>query len=144
MQRKGSFIFLTLFQHTHIISPATSLPRWWHVSSNPGPWPALASLELGLIHHLARGQYCKAWHLYPSPAKTLSIVYHLWNADAAKQLDIRLGGWQLRHTLNPTHLGITLDRTLSFKELLKEQQQRWNSKISQANIYCLVWEICIC
>ncbi|KAJ8369623.1 hypothetical protein SKAU_G00096510 [Synaphobranchus kaupii] len=82
--------------------------------------PDFESLEQVLTEDIEKVvQYCKTWRLKPSQAKTVSSVFHLQNAKAAKEQNILLSGLKLKHAPNPTYLGVTLDRTLSFKEHLK-------------------------
>ena len=82
--------------------------------------PDFEQLERVLTEDLTKlDQYCKTWRLKPSPAKTVSSVFHLHNAKAARELNIPLSGLQLKHAPNLTYLGVTLDRTLSFKEHIK-------------------------
>ncbi|KAJ8356768.1 hypothetical protein SKAU_G00195620 [Synaphobranchus kaupii] len=82
--------------------------------------PDFESLEQVFTEDLEKlDQYCKTWRLKPSQEKTVSSIFHLQNAKAAKELNILLSGLKLKHAPNPTYLGVTLDRTLSFKEHLK-------------------------
>uniref|UniRef100_A0A7M4FRY9 PHD finger protein 11 n=1 Tax=Crocodylus porosus TaxID=8502 RepID=A0A7M4FRY9_CROPO len=64
--------------------------------------------------------YCTIWWLTPSPAKTVSSVFHLHNANAKKELNFYMGGQRLKHDPCPTCLGVSLDRTLTFWEYLKK------------------------
>ena len=65
-------------------------------------------------------EYCNQWRLHPSPSKTVSSVFHLHHAKSTMELDIFLNGTRLRHDPKPTYLGITLDRTLTFKSHLQK------------------------
>jgi hypothetical protein len=78
-------------------------------------------LECSLTSDMARmSQYCHRWRLKPSATKTVSSVFHLHNATANRELKIELDGQPLKHDPHPVYLGVTLDRTLSYKEHLKK------------------------
>ena len=62
--------------------------------------------------------YCRQWRLKPSTAKTVSSVFHLHNASATRDLSVSHDGQRLRYDRHPTYLGVTLDRTLSYREHL--------------------------
>jgi len=51
-------------------------------------------------------------------AKTISSVFHQHNTSATRKLSVYLDGQRLRHECHPTYLGVTLDRTLSYREHL--------------------------
>ena len=45
-------------------------------------------------------------------------MFHLFNTSAARELRVHTEGQQLRHDPNPVYLGVTLDRTLSYRQHL--------------------------
>ena len=51
-------------------------------------------------------------------SKTISSVFHLHNTSANRELSVYQDGQRLRHECHPTYLGVTLDRTLSYREYL--------------------------
>ena len=59
--------------------------------------------------------FCRQWQLKPSASKTISSVFHLHNTRATRGLSVYLDGQRLRHECHPTYLGVTLDRTLSYR-----------------------------
>ena len=63
--------------------------------------------------------YCYKWRLKPSVTKTVSSVFHLHNASAQRSLNIVMNCQALKHEPKPVYLGVTLDRTLSYKEHLQ-------------------------
>ena len=65
-------------------------------------------------------EYCQHWRLKPSVAKTVSSVFHLHNASASHQLSVTLNGQRLKHDPHPVYLGVTLDRTLTYKDHLEK------------------------
>jgi len=81
---------------------------------------AFTDLEKTLTDDLAlMSKFCKQWRLIPSVTKTVTSVFHLHNASAKQELNVSLNGNILKHDPCPTYLGVTLDRTLSYKEHLK-------------------------
>jgi hypothetical protein len=75
-----------------------------------------AELECSLTADVARlAQYCRRWRLKPSSAKTVASVFHLHNTSAPRELTVILDGQRLRYDPEPVYLGVTLDRTLSYK-----------------------------
>jgi len=54
----------------------------------------------------------------PSASKTISSVFQLHNTSVARKLSVYLDGQRLWHECHPTYLGVTLDRTLSYREHL--------------------------
>lgn len=67
----------------------------------------------------ALDSYYKKWRLVPSPNKTECSCFHLNNKQANHEPEIFWKGERLRYNPNPKYLGITLDRTLSFKKHLE-------------------------
>lgn len=64
------------------------------------------------------GSYFRYWRLQPNAVKTEVSCFHLNNKLANHQLKIHFEGRVLCHNRFPKYLGVTLDRTLSFKEHL--------------------------
>ena len=59
--------------------------------------------------------YYSSNHLNPNPANTQICCSHPMNRDAKRNIDVTWNGLELDHYTNTTYLGVTLDRTLSFK-----------------------------
>ena len=55
--------------------------------------------------------------LKANPAKTQVSLFHLSNHEAGRQLSLTWNGTQCQH---PVYLGVTLDRTLSFKQHIEK------------------------
>jgi len=60
--------------------------------------------------------YYDSNQLKPNQIKTQICCFHLRNRDAKKSLNIEWLGKILQNTDYPVYLGVTLDRTLTFKE----------------------------
>jgi len=78
-----------------------------------------SELEYSLSSDMAwMSHFCIQWRFKPSAPKTNSSVFHLHNTSATRELSVYLDGQRLRHKCHPTYLGVTLDRTLSYREYL--------------------------
>jgi len=66
-------------------------------------------------HEWWMSHFCRQWRLKPSASKIISSVFHLHNTGATRELSVYLDGQRLRHDCHPTYLGVTLDRTLSYR-----------------------------
>ena len=53
--------------------------------------------------------------LRANPDKTQATAFHLWNREAKRSLQVSWNGVDLENTDTPKYLGVTLDRTLSYK-----------------------------
>lgn len=62
--------------------------------------------------------YLKNWRLKLSVDKTVTTMFHLYNKDATRKINIMADNVQLHFEPFPTYLGVKLDRTLSFKRHL--------------------------
>ncbi|KAK9703440.1 hypothetical protein QE152_g29336 [Popillia japonica] len=60
--------------------------------------------------------YYQKNHLKPNPSKTQVCAFHLKTKDARRELEIHWRGERLEHCTTPRYLGVTLDRTLSFRQ----------------------------
>ena len=83
---------------------------------------------LSLIGHGAYGLILPLWRLKPSPIKTVTSVFHLLNTSAARELRVHMEGQQLRHDPNPVYLGVTLNRTLSYRQHLTKTAGKLQSR----------------
>ena len=63
--------------------------------------------------------YYHANRLKANPGKTVSCMFHLNNRQAAHALELQWNGVKIEHDAGPKYLGVTLDRTLSFKQHCK-------------------------
>lgn len=54
--------------------------------------------------------------LKPNPSKTQSCSFHLKNRQAKRKLQVKWEGVTLNHTPHPKYLGVTLDRSLTYRE----------------------------
>ena len=72
--------------------------------------------------------YYERNHLHANPAKTQVCSFHLRNRETNRHLNIKWPGTTLEHCTHPVYLGVTLDRTLSFKEPIKNTKSKVGSR----------------
>uniref|UniRef100_A0A803SZ68 Reverse transcriptase domain-containing protein n=1 Tax=Anolis carolinensis TaxID=28377 RepID=A0A803SZ68_ANOCA len=60
--------------------------------------------------------YYKENHLKPNPSKTQVCAFHLRNREANRKLKVTWEGQELEHCFHPKYLGVTLDRTLTYRK----------------------------
>ena len=80
------------------------------------------------LHNL--GEYYARYHLRANPGKTQTCAFHLNKREASRKLNITWYNKHLAHITNPVYLGMTLDRTLSYKKhihKLKCKISAWNN-----------------
>jgi len=88
-----------------------------------------SEIECKLTADLAHlSKYCPLWHLKPITTKTVTSSFHLRNTDARRELNIFMNGVRLKHDPNPVYLGITVDRTLLYKEHLSRSAAKLRSR----------------
>ena len=68
--------------------------------------------------------------LKANPSKTQTCAFHLNNREAGRKLRITWEGTALDHVENPVYLGVTLDRTLSYKRHIEKTKAKANSRNS--------------
>jgi len=76
------------------------------------------------------GRYYEDWSLNANPGKTKVCAYHLNNREASRKLNIDWNGKSLIHDDHPTYLGVTLDRTLSFRSHVERLRKKVSSRLN--------------
>ena len=74
------------------------------------------------------GAYFKENHLRPNPAKTQLTAFHLKNRHADRKLNVTWNGTKLDHTNSPVYLGITLDRSLTYRNHCMKTRTKLSSR----------------
>ncbi|KAK3887092.1 hypothetical protein Pcinc_008779 [Petrolisthes cinctipes] len=72
--------------------------------------------------------YYKQWFLNANPGKTQVCTFHLNNHQANRILRVKWENEELENTKFPVYLGVTLDRTLSFKEHMRKLKEKVASR----------------
>ena len=73
-------------------------------------------------------EYYKEILLNANPRKTQVCAFHPNNHQANRKLDIKWNDNQIENDSFPVYLGITLDRTLSFKEHTRKTKEKVATK----------------
>ena len=60
--------------------------------------------------------YYRSNSLRANPCKTQVTTFHLKNREANRTLEVKWNNTDLENTPHPSYLGVTLDRTLSYKQ----------------------------
>jgi len=90
--------------------------------------------ELQLTEDLSEiNKYCKNWRLIPNSIKTEVTLFHLNNRKARQEIKVIFNKQQVRNNPNPTYLGITLDRTLTYREHLTKVAAKIKTRNSLIN-----------
>ncbi|KAL1448470.1 hypothetical protein WDU94_013986, partial [Cyamophila willieti] len=76
----------------------------------------------------ALGRYFRQWRLKPNASKTEITCFHLNNQQANLKLKVEFEGELLNHNFTPKYLGVTLDRTLTFKPHLQKTAAKLKSR----------------
>ena len=74
--------------------------------------------------------YFRKWRLKPSEAKTVSAPFHLNNREAKRVLRVYLDGTLLPCSAEPIYLGVTLDRTLTFRRHLESLRNKLTARVA--------------
>ena len=74
------------------------------------------------------GAYYNDNHLRPNPAKTQLTAFHLNNHQADRKLNVTWNGTKLEHTHSPVYLGITLDRSLTYRNHCLKTRAKLSSR----------------
>ena len=88
------------------------------IAAQNSTFESIESTLSDALEHL--DQYYKENHLRANPDKTQTCSFHLRNRETKRKLDIKWGNKELLHTSHPVYLGVTLDRTLSYKQHIKK------------------------
>ena len=69
-------------------------------------------------------EYYTTNQLRANPTKTQVSLFHLRNRECGKQLNISWNGVNLTHCNLPVYVGVTLDRTLSYKAHIEKTKKK--------------------
>ena len=74
--------------------------------------------------------YFQIWRLKLSTTKTMSAAFHLNNREARRRLDVTVNGESLPFHTEPKYLGVTLDRSLTFRQHLNSLRKKLTSRVA--------------
>ena len=74
--------------------------------------------------------YLQKWRLKFSETKTMSSVFHLTNREAKREFSLELNGKPLQFSDTPKYLGITLDRSFTYRRHLESLRKKLSTRVS--------------
>ena len=74
------------------------------------------------------GAYYNENHLRPNPTKTQLTAFYPKNHQADRKLNVTWNGTKLDHSHSPVHLGITLDRSLTYRNHCLKTRAKLSSR----------------
>jgi len=72
----------------------------------------------------AVGERPQTWNLKPSATKAVLAVFHLNNKEAKRELKVNHNNETLPFCSEPKCLGVTLDRTLTYRQHLESLREK--------------------
>ena len=80
-------------------------------------FPTFSQVERTIEEALAElTEYYRNNSLRANPDKTQVTAFHIWNREAKRSLNGSWNGVDLENTTHPKYIGVTLERTLSYKK----------------------------
>jgi len=76
------------------------------------------------------GEYLQTWKLKFSTTKTVWAAFHLNDKEAKRELKVKYNNEVLLICSEPKYLGVTLDRTLTYRRHLESLRKKLTSRIA--------------
>jgi len=76
------------------------------------------------------GEYLRTWKLKLSTTKMVSAVFHLTNKEAKRELKVNFNNETLQFCSEPKYLGVTLDRSLTYRRHLESLRKKVTSHVT--------------
>ena len=76
------------------------------------------------------GEYLQTWKLKICTTNTMSAVFHLNNKEAKRELKVNFNNETLPFCSEPKYLGVTLDRSLTYRRHLKSLCKKLTSHVA--------------
>jgi len=76
------------------------------------------------------GKYLQIWKQKLSTTKTVSAVFHLNNKEAKRELKVNFNNESLPFCSEPKYLGVTLDRSLTYRRHLESLRKKLTSRVA--------------
>lgn len=73
-------------------------------------------------------EYYRNWRLRANPTKTEVTTFHLANRNANDTIQVNFAGNVVPYNFNPKYLGITLDRSLTYRKHLEKTRAKLKSR----------------
>jgi len=75
-------------------------------------------------------EYLQTWKLKLSTAKTVSTAFHFNNKEAKRELKVNFNNETLPFCSEPKYLGVTLDRSLTYRRHLESLRKKLTSRVA--------------
>jgi len=76
------------------------------------------------------GEYLQTWKLKLSTTKTVSAAFILNNKEAKRELKVKYNSETLPFCSEPKYLGVTLDRSLTYRRHLESIRKKLTSRVA--------------
>jgi len=76
------------------------------------------------------GEYLQTWKLKLSTTKTVSAAFHFYNKEAKRELKVKYNNETLPFCYEPRYLGVTLDRSFTYRRHLKSLRKKLTSRVA--------------
>jgi len=76
------------------------------------------------------GEYLQTWKLKLSTRKTVSAAFHFNNKEAKRELKVNFNNETLTFFSEPKYLGVTLDRSLTYRRHLESFRKKLTSRVT--------------
>jgi len=76
------------------------------------------------------GEYIQTWKINLSSTKTVPAVFHLNIKEAKRELKVNFNNEILPFCSEPKYLGVTLDRSLTYRQHLESLRKKLTSRIA--------------
>ena len=130
---QGSVLAPTLYNIYTADFPKTSSRRFMYADDVclAASHKSISTIETSLTKDLELvNDYYRKWQLKLSTSKSVSSVFHLRNHLAHYELKVHLSGDLLPFEPYPRYLGITLDRSLTYRHHLEKLKNKLSSRVS--------------
>ena len=77
-----------------------------------------------------QGEYLQTWKLKLNTTKTVSAAFHLNNKEAKREMNVNFNNETLRFCSEPKYLGVTLDRSLTYRRHLESLRKKLTSPVA--------------
>jgi len=83
-----------------------------------------------MSHMATIGEYLQTWKLKLSTTKNVSLAFHLNNNDVKRELKVNYNNEILPFCSESKHLGVTLDRPLTYRRHLESLHKKLKSGVA--------------
>ena len=89
-------------------------------------------------------QYFHNWRLRLNTTKTVCSIFHLANRLSKYELNVLVDGVKIPFEASPTYLGVTLDRSLTYRKHLQKTADKVAAKVTLAKVTLRTSAVSLC